>query len=84
MRSFRRLIRLAALLLLLATTHLPARACPGCREAVAASSDRDRAERLGRGYSASILLLLAIPTSLAAAAGFSVWHASRRGLLPEL
>lgn len=58
-------------------------ACPSCREAVAAQAP-ESAKRLTRGYSWSILLMIAAPMTLFGTGAFVVVRAARKGLLPEL
>lgn len=59
----------------------PAFACPNCKEAL--SAQPTDATRLADGFNKSILLMLAVPISLAGVGGFAVRRAVKRGLLPE-
>jgi len=72
----------AAALALLTGSAGDASACPSCKDAVAAQPDDG--STAGRGYNWSVLLMLAVPLTLAGAGGFAVVRASRLGLLPEL
>ncbi|HEU5119181.1 MAG TPA: hypothetical protein VFT74_21505 [Isosphaeraceae bacterium] len=58
-------------------------ACPSCKEAVAAQAP-ESAKRLTRGYSWSIMLMIAMPMTLFGTGAFLVVRAARKGLLPEL
>ena len=60
----------------------PVLACPNCKEAL--SAQPTDASRLADGFNKSILLMLAVPISLAGIGGLAVRRAARLGLLPEL
>lgn len=61
----------------------PARACPACKEAVAAQPPEEAA-RLKNGYFYSILLMVSMPLALAGVGIFAVVRAVKRGAMPEL
>ncbi len=55
----------------------PAAACPSCKEAVAGENGEAGADtsRLGRGYSYSVLFMMAVPFALVAGfGGVCYWH----------
>ena len=56
-------------------------ACPNCKEAL--SAQPTDASRQADGFNKSILLMLAVPMSLAGIGAFAVRRAVKRGLLPE-
>lgn len=60
-----------------------AKACPNCKEAVAAQDD-GQADRTGRGYAWSIYMMIAAPFSMLGLGSFFVVRAVRNGSLPEL
>jgi Ni/Fe-hydrogenase subunit HybB-like protein len=80
MRAFKTLLTALALALLIAPG---ARACPGCKEALADQQGVDSAA-LRDGYSWSILLMMAAPFGLVSAGGLAIARAVRRGDLPEM
>ncbi len=81
MRRFAQIL----ILLLALTTVAPAplSACPSCKEAVAAQAP-ESARKLSRGYSWSIMLMIAMPMTLFGTGAVFVVRAARKGLLPEL
>ena len=84
----RRTIRAAASILAISGAMLiapsrPASACPNCKEAVALQAPEE-AQRLASGYFYSILLMIAMPSTLLAIGGFAVTRAVKKGLLPEM
>ena len=60
-----------------------AKACPNCKEAVAAQDD-GQAERISKGYAWSIYMMIAAPFSMLGLGSFFVVRAVRNGSLPEL
>ena len=74
---------IAATAVLLLAAAGPARACPGCKEALA--NERGMAAAGARdGYSWTVLGMIVMPFGLLATGGFAVVRAARRGALPEL
>lgn len=64
------------------TSASAARACPNCKEAVAAQPAEVAA--MARGFNWSILLMLGMPFTLLGTGAFLVTRAAKRGALPEL
>jgi hypothetical protein len=58
------------------------RACPNCKEAVAAQPSE--VEGMARGYNMSVMFMLAVPFSVLSAGSWAVARAVKRGVLPEL
>lgn len=73
---------LAATLLLTLAQASYARACPGCKEALA--SQTGEASKLKDGYYHSILIMMAMPFALLGTGTFFVVRAVKRGTLPEM
>jgi hypothetical protein len=85
MRHVRRLIPVLTLALWLGLgpcLTAPARACPNCKEAVAAQPSE--VASMARGYNWSVLLMLAVPFTLLGTGTLMVVRAAKRGVLPEL
>ena len=59
-----------------------AMACPNCKEAV--SAQPDDVANMAQGYNWSVLVMLAVPFTLAGTGTLMVVRAARRGTLPEL
>lgn len=59
-----------------------ASACPSCKEAVGAQPSD--AARWSEGFAWSIVLMLAVPTTLVTAGGLAVRRAVRLGIMPEM
>lgn len=59
-----------------------ARACPNCKEAVAAQPHEVAA--MARGYNYSVLFMAGMPFLLLGTGSVMVARAARRGMLPEL
>ena len=59
-----------------------ARACPNCKEAVAAQPSE--VASMARGYNYSVLFMLAVPATMLGTGAFAVSRAARKGWLPEL
>ena len=57
-------------------------ACPNCKEAV--SAQPDEVAGMAEGYNWSVLVMLAVPFTLAGTGTLMVVRAARRGTLPEL
>ena len=77
----RRLALLLGLVLTFAVLAGECRACPNCKEAVAAQPSE--VEGMARGYNSSVLFMLAVPFSLFSVGSLAVVRAVRRGVLPE-
>lgn len=60
----------------------PVKACPNCKEAVAAQPSE--VASMARGYNWSVMLMLAVPFSLFSTGTIMVTRAVKRGALPEL
>lgn len=72
---------LAAVLLGLGLTG-PARACPNCKEAVAAQpGDSGNA---ARGFNISVMFMVSVPFALLGTGTLMVFRAAKRGGFPEL
>jgi hypothetical protein len=82
MSQFRQVVPILLLLLLLGTLAPAARACPNCKEAVAAQPSE--VAGMARGYNWSVLLMLAVPATLLGTGTLMVVRAARQGTLPEL
>jgi hypothetical protein len=78
-----RILALGVLLLLGEGLSSPSLACPGCKEGVANAAD-PQAERVARGYSLSIYLMLGMPLVLITSGSVVLVRAARKGWLPEL
>jgi hypothetical protein len=61
---------------------VPARACPNCKEAV--SAQPHELAGMADGYNWSVLMMLAVPFTLAGTGTLMVVRAAKRGSLPEL
>lgn len=59
-----------------------ARACPNCKEAVAAQPSE--VASTARGYNWSVVLMLAVPFTMLGTGTLMVVCAAKRGALPEL
>jgi hypothetical protein len=57
-------------------------ACPNCKEAVSAQPSEEAG--MAQGYNWSVLLMLAVPFTLAGTGTLMVVRAAKRGTLPEL
>jgi hypothetical protein len=57
-------------------------ACPNCKEAV--SAQPSEAAGMAQGYNWSVLVMLAVPFTLAGTGTLMVVRAAKRGTLPEL
>jgi hypothetical protein len=57
-------------------------ACPNCKEAVSAQPSEQAG--MAQGYNWSVLVMLAVPFTLASTGTLMVVRAARRGQLPEL
>jgi len=83
MRRPTRLVLVFALsLALVPALSARARACPNCKEAVAAQPHEVAA--MARGYNYSVLFMAGMPFLLLGTGSLMVVRAARRGLLPEL
>jgi hypothetical protein len=83
-RAMRNGVRtLVVLLALVAAVPSISSACPNCKDAVAAQAP-ESAKRLTRGYSWSIILMIAMPMALFGTGAFCVVRAARKGMLPDL
>lgn len=51
--------------------------CPNCKDGIAATESAE-AQRIARGYALSILIMLAMPFTLAGSFGLYVWREMRR------
>ena len=60
-----------------------ARACPNCKEAVAAQDD-GQAAQVSKGYAWSIYMMIGAPFSMLGLGSFFVVRAVKNGALPEL
>ncbi len=60
-----------------------ASACPNCKDGLANHVGGD-ARSASRGFSWSVIFMIAVPLGLAATAVSVVSNAARRGLLPEM
>jgi hypothetical protein len=78
-RRLLRLMLVSAFVLSLATATW---ACPNCKEAV--SAQPSELAGMAQGYNWSVLLMLAVPFSLACTGTLMVVRAAKRGSLPEL
>ena len=81
-RLARSRVALALAGLMVAGSAREARACPNCKEAVAASEGQ--VANMASGYNWSVLFMLAVPASLLGTGAFAVHRAAKRGLLPEM
>ena len=72
---------LPALLLALGLAA-PLRACPNCKEAVAAQPEE--VAEMKSGYNYSVLFMVGMPFSLLGIGSFMVARAVKRGVLPEM
>jgi hypothetical protein len=87
MRRTSRLLSSLTLTLVLAATLVLApsgrvRACPNCKEAVAAQPHE--VARAADGYNWSVLFMLAMPFTLFGTGAWMVARAVKRGVLPEM
>jgi hypothetical protein len=82
MQAVRRifLVLLSAVLVLVFTAV--STACPNCKEAV--SAQPDEVAGMADGYNWSVLMMLAVPFTLAGTGTMMVVRAAKRGTLPEL
>jgi hypothetical protein len=90
MGMVRRLVPgLALALVLVLALGTVARACPNCKEAVAAQDELAAQEGkptsfMKYGYNYSVLFMMAMPFALLGTGGWLVTRAVKRGVLPEL
>ena len=77
-----RSVLLSLTLILTLGLSTAARACPNCKEAVAAQPAD--AENMARGYNYSVMFMLVVPATMLGGGAFLVNRAARKGLLPEL
>ena len=80
MTRIRGLCPVLALALILAWSGA-ARACPNCKEAVAAQPEA--VADMKDGYNWSVLFMMAMPFTLLGTGAFLVTRAVRRGTMPE-
>ena len=74
------LVFVVLVLILISTSNV--RACPNCKEAVAAQPAEVAA--MARGFNYSVLFMLAVPFSLFSTGAFVVARAVKRGTMPEM
>ena len=82
MPPVRRISRVVLLLVLVLGLTPATRACPNCKEAV--SAQPSEVAGMAQGYNWSVLVMLAVPFTLAGTGTLMVVRAARRGTLPEL
>jgi hypothetical protein len=78
-----KIVTVLAALCFISLVQTPARACPNCKDAVAAQEPAEAA-RLKNGYFYSILLMVSMPIVLTGAGAILLIRAVKRGALPEL
>jgi hypothetical protein len=74
--------RLFAILVVILGFAVEVRACPNCKEAVAAQPSE--VASMKNGYNWSVLFMLAMPFTLLGTGAFMVARAVKRGTLPEM
>jgi hypothetical protein len=82
MRPDRRIVHLLLSVVFVLGLTAATTACPNCKEAV--SAQPSEAAGMAQGYNWSVLVMLAVPFTLAGTGTLMVVRAARRGTLPEL
>jgi hypothetical protein len=82
MRSTRRIFRFLLSAVFVVGFTATTTACPNCKEAV--SAQPDEVAGMAEGYNWSVLVMLAVPFTLAGTGTLMVVRAAKRGTLPEL